>query len=92
MIYYLTLSHYFIDICIVLQGNISLTFSLMSYSSEGHIKSMFSLIICDMFVLISFSSQPQINFVTDLPFQTRELEPHLLLTVMKYMFKKEDAH
>lgn len=68
----------------------------MSYSPEGHtfghIKSMFSLIICDMFVLISFSSQPQINFAADLPFQTRELEPHLLLTVMKYMFKKEDAH
>jgi len=66
MIYDLTFSPYVIDY-IVLQGNMSLTFSLMSYSSEGHtfghIKSMFSLIICDMFVLISFSSQPQINFV-----------------------------
>lgn len=74
----------------------SSTFSLMAYSQEGQasgsIESMFPLITCDIFVLISFSPRPQINFVADLPFQTRDLEPQLLLTVMKYMFKKKVAH
>lgn len=50
---------------------------------------MFFPIEGDIFVLISFASYSQINRGDDLLFPAGEPEPELLLTVMKYMFKKE---
>lgn len=50
---------------------------------------MFFPIQGDIFILISFASYSQINRGDDLLFPAGEPEPELLLTVMKYMFKKE---